>query len=86
MTISDSSWTTQKRLLSEDRGSFIRRILLGEVLILALIGGLLGIAGAILYARIIVYGLGTWWVGAVGTTMLRVHVQPLSLVLGAATQ
>ncbi len=27
--------------------------------------------------------LGTWWVGAVGTTMLELHVRPLSLVLGA---
>jgi hypothetical protein len=29
-------------------------------------------------------GLRTWWVGAVGTTMLSLHVSPLSLLLGAA--
>ena len=61
----------------------IRRILLGEALVLALIGGPLGVAGAILYGRIIVHGLGTWWVGAVGTTHLELHVRPLSLVTGA---
>jgi hypothetical protein len=30
ITISDSSWTTEQRLLDEDRESFIRRIVLGE--------------------------------------------------------
>ena len=30
LTITDSSWTTEQRLLDEDRESFIRRIVLGE--------------------------------------------------------
>ena len=63
--------------------STIRRLLLGESIILALIGGALGIAGAILYGQLIVHGLGTWWVGAVGTTRLELHVRPASLILGA---
>ena len=29
-------------------------------------------------------GLSTWWVDAVGTTMLKLHVAPLSLLLGGA--
>jgi hypothetical protein len=33
---------------------------------------------------VIVHGLRTWWVGAVGTTLLNVHATPLSLLLGAA--
>ena len=61
----------------------VRRLLLGEAIILAVVGAVLGIAGAVLYGKLIVYGLGTWWVGAVGTTMLELHVRPLSLVLGA---
>jgi hypothetical protein len=28
-------------------------------------------------------GLRTWWIGAVGTTALRLHVDPVSLVAGA---
>jgi len=61
----------------------IRRLLLGEAVVLAALGGALGIAGAIAYGRLIVYGLRTWWVGAVGTTLLDLHVQPTSLALGA---
>jgi putative ABC transport system permease protein len=63
--------------------STVRRLLLGESIILALIGGALGIVGAILYGQLIVHGLGTWWVGAVGTTRLELHVRPASLILGA---
>ena len=29
------------------------------------------------------YGLRTWWVGAVGTTALALHVDPLLLIAGA---
>jgi ABC-type antimicrobial peptide transport system permease subunit len=63
--------------------TIVRRLLIGEALILAAVGGALGIAGAVLYGKVIVYGLGTWWIGAVGTTLLDLHVRPLSLVLGA---
>ena len=61
----------------------IRRLFLAEAVVLATIGALLGVAGAVLYARVIVHGLRTWWVGAVGTTLLDVHVTPVSLVAGA---
>ena len=61
----------------------IRRMLLSEAAVLAVAGSLVGVAGAIGYAHLIVYGLTTWWVGAVGTTLLAVHVQPASLVAGA---
>jgi putative ABC transport system permease protein len=63
--------------------SVVRRLLLSEAIILAAVGGVLGIAGAVLYGKVIVHGLGTWWVGAVGTTLLELHVRPLSLALGA---
>ncbi len=50
---------------------------------IAMIGSAIGIAGAIGYAALIMYGLRTWWVGAVGTTALELHVDPLFLVAGA---
>ena len=62
----------------------IRRLLLTEALLLAAAGSAIGVAGAIGYARLIVHGLRTWWVGAVGTTLLNVHVTTTSLALGAA--
>jgi putative ABC transport system permease protein len=61
----------------------IRRMLLVEALALAALGSALGVLGAIAYGRLIVHGLTTWWVGAVNTTRLELHVSPLSLGLGA---
>ena len=62
----------------------IRRLFVGEALVLAGIGGIVGIGGAIAYSALIMLGLRTWWVDAVGTTALRLHVDPLSLIAGAA--
>ena len=61
----------------------IRRLFLAEAVILAFVGASIGVAAAVLYARVIVHGLRTWWVGAVGTTLLEVHVSPVSLIAGA---
>jgi ABC-type antimicrobial peptide transport system permease subunit len=61
----------------------IRRMLLLEAGALAVLGSLVGVAGAIGYAHVIVFGLRTWWVGAVGTSLLNVHISWLSLAIGA---
>jgi ABC-type lipoprotein release transport system permease subunit len=61
----------------------IRRLFVGEALVLAGIGGLVGMAGSIAYSALIMLGLRTWWVGAVGTTALTLHVDPVSLIAGA---
>lgn len=63
--------------------SQVRRQFLGEGLLLAVAGGVLGVLGALAYAAVIMYGLRTWWVDAVGTTSLTLHVTPLSLAAGA---
>ncbi len=63
--------------------SRIRNLFLAEGLLLAIIGSLLGLLGAIGYATLLMYGLRTWWVGAVGTTSLTLHVTWQSLVFGA---
>lgn len=62
----------------------IRRLFLSEAFVLAVSGSLLGLIGAVAYGYLILLGLRTWWVDAVGTTLLRLHVSPLSLALGAA--
>jgi hypothetical protein len=61
----------------------VRRLLLAEAVMIAAVGSAIGVAGAIGYAEVIVYGLRTWWVGAVGTTLLDVHVSPPSVAIGA---
>ncbi|HJT26155.1 MAG TPA: FtsX-like permease family protein [Pyrinomonadaceae bacterium] len=63
--------------------SGIRRLFLIEGTLLAGLGSLLGLIGAIAYAALLMYGLRTWWVDAVGTTDLRLHVSWLWLVVGA---
>jgi ABC-type antimicrobial peptide transport system permease subunit len=62
----------------------IRRLFLSEGLLLAALGSVLGAAGAAGYSTLMIYGLRTWWVGAVGTTFLRLEVTPVSLLAGVA--
>ena len=50
--------------------------------ILAGIGSAIGLVGAIGYAWLMMAGLRTWWVAAVGTQFLSLHVSSLSLLLG----
>lgn len=54
--------------------SSVRRLFLAEGLLLAVLGSLLGLAGAIAYAALLMHGLRTWWVDAVGTTALTLHI------------
>lgn len=63
----------------------IRSLFLREGLLLAVIGSVVGLIGAVVYGWLMMFGLRTWWVGAVGTTLLRLHVSPQSLVIGAVS-
>ena len=63
--------------------AFVRRIFLSEGLVLSVVGALLGTAGAITYAGAIVVALRTFWIGAVGTSDIGLHLSLLSLTAGA---
>ena len=63
--------------ISTVRGRFIK-----EGGLIAGIGCLVGLGGGILYAWLLMAGLRTWWLAAVGTPFLTLHVSPLSLMLG----
>ena len=63
--------------------AMIWRVFSAEALLLSLVGSVIGVGAAIVYAELIMWGLRTWWVDAVGTTRLSVYVSPLALVLGA---
>jgi ABC-type antimicrobial peptide transport system permease subunit len=65
--------------------SKIRSWFLGEGVIVAVTGSVLGLFGAIAYAQLMMFGLRTWWIDAVGTTALKAHVSPQSLFIGAAS-
>ncbi len=60
----------------------IQRRFLAEGMIVAVSGSLLGVAGGVLYARLLLYGLSTWWRGATGSSALSLHMQPQSLAIG----
>jgi ABC-type antimicrobial peptide transport system permease subunit len=62
----------------------IRRLFLTEGAIVAVVGAVAGMALAVGWAALMMYGLRTWWVGAVGTTALVLHVEVVTLVIGAA--
>ncbi len=63
--------------------SRIRRLFLVEGTLLAAVGSLIGLLGAVAYAAWLMHGLRTWWVDAVGTTSLTLHISWQSMVLGA---
>ena len=60
----------------------IRTLFLAEGAVLSVLGGLLGMGGALAYAALVMLGLSTWWVGAVGTTLLSLDLNASSLAIG----
>jgi putative ABC transport system permease protein len=60
----------------------LRNLSLKEGFILAILGADLGLALAVAYTALIIHGLRTWWVDAIGTTALRLHISPLTLIIG----
>ena len=60
-----------------------RAIFLGEGLFVSILGALVGAAGGVLFARLMIFALTTWWVGAVGTRFLQLDIQPVSLAIAA---
>ena len=62
--------------------STVRRRFMKEGGLIAGLGGLVGLGGGVVYAWLLMAGLRTWWLAAVGTPFLSLHINPLSLVLG----
>ena len=59
----------------------VQRQMLIEGLVTAVLGGLIGMVLAVAYAKLMIYGLTHWWVGAVGTKNLILDVRPVSLIV-----
>lgn len=62
----------------------VHRLFLAEGLCVVVVGGLIGCAAARGYAGLMVYGLKTWWIGAIGTRFLFVSATPTSYIAGFA--
>ena len=61
----------------------IRRRFLIEGIIIASIGSILGCVLAIGYGKLMIFGLQTWWLPAIGTPFIKLHVSVWSLLIGA---
>jgi len=62
----------------------IRYLFIIEGALLSLLGSIIGVAGAIGYTSLLLYGLRTFWIAAVGTTSLTLHLSWQPLLIGAA--
>ncbi len=60
----------------------ISRLLAREGVIVAAVGATIGVAAGVLYAWLVIFGLTTWWVAAISTPFLSLHVGWPSLVIG----
>jgi putative ABC transport system permease protein len=60
----------------------ITRLLATEGFVVAAIGAAVGVVAGIAYAWLVITGLCTWWVAAIATPFLRLHVLPRSLAIG----
>ena len=61
----------------------IRRLVFTEAGLIVVVGALAGTLFAAGYAALMIYGLKTWWIGAIGTRFLELYLQPVSLATGA---
>jgi ABC-type antimicrobial peptide transport system permease subunit len=61
----------------------VRRLLLGEGLVLAIVGAIIGCAGAVAFTRLVLKALTTVWRGAVGAVDFSFSASPLSLIGGS---
>jgi len=64
--------------------SKIRTLFLLEGAVLAVAGAVAGVGAALLYGALVLLGLRTWWIDAVGTRLLSLHASAPSLAIGAA--
>jgi len=60
----------------------IRAGLFAEGSLLAALGAMLGLPAAVIYTRILLSGLSSWWVTAIGTPFLTLHISPVTLCIG----
>ncbi len=60
----------------------IKKVFLAEGIMISAVGGIVGIVGAWGFGELIVYGLKTWWIGAVHTKDISVYITPFPLWVG----
>ncbi|MEN6426291.1 MAG: ABC transporter permease [Phycisphaerales bacterium] len=62
----------------------VKQLLLTEGGIIALLGAVAGVGAGLLYTRIMLFGLSSFWSGAVAGAQIRFHATTVTLVAGSA--
>ncbi len=62
----------------------VQSLMIREGLAVVIAGGLIGLFAAVGYAKLMIYGLTHWWVGAIGTQNLILQIGVVSLPAGFA--
>jgi ABC-type lipoprotein release transport system permease subunit len=60
----------------------VRRLFLAEGAVLAFVGGVLGVIGAVIYTKLVLRALATVWSGAVGSVKFEFAADPVTLPAG----
>jgi ABC-type antimicrobial peptide transport system permease subunit len=60
----------------------LRWLWLAEMSLIAVIGATLGVILGIGYAWLMIWGLSTWWVDAISSPFLKMHLNPLPIGIG----
>ncbi len=60
-----------------------RKFFVVEGILVALCGAIPGAIVAVMAAKVMIYGLTTWWIGAIGTKFLILDLQPMRLIMAA---
>ena len=60
-----------------------RRFFVGEGVTVAFCGSIVGAIAAVYFAKLMIFGLTTWWIGAIGTQFLILDLQPVRLAIAA---
>jgi len=63
----------------------IALLLISEALVTTLVGGALGMLLGVGYAWLMLEGLKTWWLAAITTPFLELHVHEVTLIIGLAS-
>ncbi|MEM9410591.1 MAG: ABC transporter permease [Planctomycetota bacterium] len=61
----------------------VAKTMIYEMAVATLVGVVMGIVLGIGYAWLMIFGLSTWWLGAISEPILVLHLSPVSMITGA---
>jgi len=62
----------------------VRRLFMQESFLVAVVGSLAGACFGTYYTRVLLWGLGNYWQGAMANSSIQYHAEPATIMIGAA--